>query len=94
MSNSFRIQKIDKWRRDTEEMLRAIGLRPSQYESLLGELSDMATQKIISSNAQFLFSFDEVGADTLAERHGCCRQTIYNKRTRALDEKSKILAKG
>lgn len=88
-NNTFKIRRLAKWREESVELFQAIGLRPSQYESLLGELADLGTEKIIASNSQFLFAFDEVGAEALAERTGKCIQTIHNWRRNALNEKSK-----
>lgn len=88
-NNTFKIRRLAKWREESIEMFQSIGLRPGQYEQLLGELADLGTEKIIASNSQFLFDFQEKGAVALAERTGKCVQTIHNWRRNALNEKSK-----
>lgn len=83
--NKFKIRKLAKWREDSEEMFRAIGLRPAQYQDLLGELADLGTEKIVAQASQFLFDFNEHGASVLLERSEKCLRTIYNYRTDALN---------
>lgn len=74
--NKFKIRKLAKWREESAEMFRAIGLRQSQYQDLLGELADIGTEKIIAQASQFLFDFDDAGSAALAERHGVTDRTI------------------
>jgi hypothetical protein len=88
--NKFNIRKLAKWREDSEAMFKAIGLRQAQYESLLGELADLGTEKIIAKASQFLFDFDECGAAAMQERYEFkSRATPYNHRTFALELISK-----
>ena len=82
--NKFKIRRLAKWREESEEMFRAIGLRPAQYQSLLGELADIGTEKIVAQASQFLFDFRECGPDAMAQRHDVSRATAYNRRTFAL----------
>jgi hypothetical protein len=83
--NKFHIRQLAKWRADSEEMFRAMGLRPAQYQDLLGELADIGTEKIVAQASQFLFDFKECGASALLERSEKSLRTIYNYRTVALD---------
>lgn len=88
--NKFNIRRLAKWREESAEMFRTMGLRESQYQALLGELADLATEKIVSRASQFLFDFNEYGAATMQERHGFkSQQTPYNHRTFALELISK-----
>jgi hypothetical protein len=88
--NKFKIRKLAKWREESAEMFRAIGLRQSQYQDLLGELADIGTEKIIAQASQFLFDFNEHGAAAMQERYEFkSRQTPYNHRTFALELISK-----
>ncbi len=89
-NNTFKIRRLAKWREESIDLFQSIGLRPAQYETLLGELADLGTEKIISANSQFLFDFNEAGVQALAERTGKCKQTIRNWRRNALDQKAKI----
>lgn len=88
-NNTFKIRRLAKWREESEELFRAIGLRQSQYVDLIGELADLGVEKVLAANSQFLFDFAEHGAAALAERTGKCPKTIYNWRTNALSEKCK-----
>lgn len=84
--NKFRIRKLAKWREESAEMFKAMGLRPHQYEALLGELADLGTEKIVAKASQFLFDFAEVGPEALRERGGFkSLATAYNRRTFALE---------
>lgn len=79
--NKFKIRKLAKWREESEEMFRAIGLRPAQYQALLGELADIGTEKIVAQASQFLFDFDDVGSSALADRYGVTDRAIRYWRT-------------
>jgi hypothetical protein len=88
--NKFNIRKLARWREQSAEMFRAMGLRESQYADLLGELADLGTEKIIAKASQFLFDFNEHGADAMRERYQFkSRATPYNHRTFALELISK-----
>jgi hypothetical protein len=88
--NKFNIRRLAKWREESAEMFRTMGLREAQYQALLGELADLATEKIVARASQFLFDFNEYGAATMQERHGFkSQQTPYNHRTFALELISK-----
>lgn len=88
--NKFNIRRLAKWREESEEMFRAIGLRPSQYQSQLGELADIGTERIVAKASQFLFDFEERGAAAMQERYKFkSRATPYNHRTFALELISK-----
>ena len=90
-NNKFRIRKLDKWRRDSEAMFSALGLRKCQYEALLGDLADLGTEKIIRDNQQFLFAFDRTeDKRVMAQEKGVCVATLYNHRTEALAINSKF----
>jgi hypothetical protein len=82
--NKLHIRRLDRWRKESEDMFHAIGLRAPQYESLLGELADLGTEKIVSKASQFLFDFRECGPDAIAERHDVSRATAYEHRSFAL----------
>lgn len=82
--NKFKIRQLAKWRAESEEMFRVIGLRPQQYQALLGELADVGTEKIVAQASQFLFDFRECGPDAMAQRHEVSRATAYNRRSFAL----------
>lgn len=84
-NNKFQIRKLARWRAESAEMFRTIGLRQAQYEALLGELADLGTEKIVAKASQFLFDFDEHGAAAIQERSKFkSRATPYNHRTYAL----------
>jgi hypothetical protein len=83
--NRDKIKALAKWREDTIATMQAIGLRPGQYEGVVGELADLATQKIIAEGSQFLFDFREHGAIALGERYECSKRTIYRLRHEALN---------
>jgi len=88
--NKFHIRRLANWRKQSEEMFRAIGLREGQYKPLLGELADLGTDKIIAKASQFLFDFNEHGAAAMQERYEFkSRATPYNHRTFALELISK-----
>ena len=88
--NKFNIRKLARWREQSAEMFRAMGLRESQYADLLGELADLGTEKIIAKASQFLFDFNEHGADAMRERYQFkSLATPYNHRTFALELISK-----
>ena len=88
--NKFNIRKLARWREQSAEMFRAMGLRESQYADLLGELADLGTEKIIAKASQFLFDFNEHGADVMRERYQFkSLATPYNHRTFALELISK-----
>jgi len=88
--NKFNIRKLARWREQSAEMFRAMGLREAQYADLLGELADLGTEKIIAKASQFLFDFNEHGADAMRERYQFkSQQTPYNHRTFALELISK-----
>lgn len=88
--NKFNIRKLARWREQSEEMFRAIGLREAQYKDLLGELADLGTEKIVAKASQFLFDFEEHGAAAMQERYEFkSRATPYNHRTFALELISK-----
>ena len=83
--NKFNIRRLAKWRADSEEMFRSLGLREQQYADLIGELADLGTEKIIAKASQFLFDFSECGAAAMQERYEFkSRATPYNHRTFAL----------
>ena len=85
--NKFNLRRLTKWRADSEEMFRAMGLRQGQYAEQLGALADLGTETIIAKNSQFLFQFDDVGAEAMAERTGMSRRTAYYWREDALTMK-------
>lgn len=85
-NNTFKIRRLAKWREETEELFRSIGLRAAQYMGDVGALADAGTEKILSDSSQFLFDFDAVGAPALSERAGKCVKTMHNWRTNALNE--------
>lgn len=82
--NKFHIRQLAKWREESAEMFRKMGLREAQYQALLGELADIGTEKIVARASQFLFDFRECGPDAMAERHEVSRATAYNRRSFAL----------
>ena len=84
--NKLDIRRLDRWRLETLEMYRVMGLREAQYVGRVGELADAGMQKIISRASQFLFDFEEYGAGVIQERQVCkSRQTPYNHRTFAFN---------
>jgi len=85
--NKFHIMRIAQWREESMEMFRIMGLRHQQYESMLGELADLATEKVVSKASQFLFDFDSAGSKALAERHNVSDRTIRNWRADLIDMK-------
>jgi len=87
--NKFKIRQLEKWRNESSQMFQAIGLRPAQYESLLGDLADLATEKVIAQASQFLFDFKECGPGAMVERKQISRATAYNHRSFALQIVSK-----
>ena len=83
--NKLNIRRLAKWRAESEEMFRSLGLREAQYSALIGELADLGTEKVIAKASQFLFDFSECGAAAMQERHDFkSRATPYNHRTFAL----------
>ncbi|TPG50175.1 hypothetical protein EAH75_01370 [Rhodanobacter glycinis] len=83
--NKFNIRKLARWREQSEAMFRSMGLRESQYADDLGRLADLGTDKIIAKASQFLFDFNEHGAEAMRERYECKSLTTpYNHRTFAL----------
>lgn len=82
--NKFKIQRLAKWREESSQMFQIIGLRAAQYETLLGELADLGTEKIVAQASQFLFDFKEKGPDAMVDRYGVSRSTAYNHRDFAL----------
>jgi hypothetical protein len=82
--NKFKLRKLARWREESEEMFRVIGLRPAQYADLIGELADIGTERIVSQASQFLFDFKECGPNAMAERHEVSRATAYERRSFAL----------
>jgi hypothetical protein len=90
-NNKFQIRKLAKWREESAEMFKALGLRQAQYEPLLGELADLGTEKIIAKASQFLFDFKESGPEAMKDRHGVSRATAYNRRSFALEIVSKSI---
>ena len=82
--NKFNIRRLVKWREESAELFRSIGMRPQQYMDQLGELADAGTDKVIASASQFLMDFKECGPDAMTERHEISRATAYNHRTFAL----------
>lgn len=88
--NKSNIRRLARWREQSADMFRALGLREAQYADLLGELADMGTEKIVAKASQFLFDFDEHGADAMRERYQFkSLATPYNHRTYALELISK-----
>jgi hypothetical protein len=85
--NKFQITRIARWREETKELFNAMGLRRQQYESMVGELADLATEKVISKASQFLFDFDSAGSMALAERHNVSDRTIRNWRRELVEMK-------
>jgi hypothetical protein len=79
--NKFHIRQLAKWREESADMFRKMGLREAQYQALLGELADIGTEKIVARASQFLFDFDAVGSSALAERHGVTDRAIRYWRT-------------
>lgn len=88
--NKFKIRALAKWRADSAEVFRLIGLRPAQYEELLGMLADMGTEKIIAEQAQFLFNFAECGSKLLGERYEVTDRSIRNWRGEYLESRYEI----
>jgi len=83
--NKFYIAKVAQWREESSKLLSSLGLRPGQYEELLGEIADMATQKVVSRASQFLFDFKEKGSAVLSERYEVSDRTIRNWKKSALE---------
>ena len=88
--NKFNIRRLEKWRADSEELFRTLGMRQQQYADRIGSLADDGTQCVIAKASQFLFDFKECGADAMTERGAGCRATQYNDRTASLSILSKF----
>lgn len=89
--NKFKIRRLAKWREESEEMFREIGLRPCQYMELLGSLADVGTEKIIAQGSQFLFDFSENGSTALGERYGKTDRTMRYWRHDILQYRALVL---
>lgn len=77
--------RLDEARKAFAEVLRLSGLREAEYRSQLGELADLATQRMIASGSQFLFDYGEYGSGALAERYDVTDRTIRNWRREELE---------
>ena len=74
--NKFHILRVARFRDEANELGRACGLRPAQYEHLTAELADLMTNSVIAKASQFLLDFDDVGSMALGERHHVTDRTI------------------
>lgn len=86
----MRLDELAQALREFEERLVELGVSREQARCAAMEAETVAVQDLLQTQAdlRLLDMFDRVGASAMAEREGVSRNTIYNRRTKALNRLS------
>lgn len=86
----MRLDELAQALREFEERLVGLGVSREQARCAVMEAETVAVQDLLQTQTdlRLLDLFDKVGASAMAEREGVTRNTIYNRRTEALNRLS------
>jgi hypothetical protein len=86
----MRLDELAQALRDFEECLVRLGVSRGAARQVVMDAEYTSVQDLVQTQAdvRLLDLFDKVGAVAMAEREGVTRNTIYNRRTEALNRLS------